>query len=166
MAYTSRFNELDLLIPELQALAVPGIDPIVSSTFVGVIAVKAVTAYELAIKDILEEFSEKKHKVFGFYVKMKLERLNGKIMYSNLKGELVKAFGEKYNCRFQTKIQEKTVEVLARERVDLVNTYNNLIQCRNQLVHHGVITLTFYEVVKAYQLGKIVLEALDGAMKR
>lgn len=166
MAYTDRFNELDILIPRLQALAVPGLDPLIVSTFVGVIAVKAVTAYELAIKDILEEFSSKKNRVFGVFVKTKLGRLNGRIMCSDLSGDLVKSFGEKYHRRFQRKIQEKTAAVMTREKVDLVNTYNNIIQCRHQLVHLGVITLTLNEAANSYQIGKAVLEALDETMRR
>ncbi|MBO5614751.1 MAG: hypothetical protein J5932_01335 [Prevotella sp.] len=55
MAYTSRFASVDLLITQLQTLVQPGIDPLVLSSWAGLVAVKAVTAYELAIKDIFEE---------------------------------------------------------------------------------------------------------------
>ena len=65
MAYQNRFSSVDLLINQLLSLASqPGIDPLVLSSMAGIVAVEAVTAYELAIKDIFEDFSNRKHKIF------------------------------------------------------------------------------------------------------
>jgi hypothetical protein len=40
-------------------------DAFITSRYVGFVAVAGTTAYELAIKEIFLEFSERKHKVLG-----------------------------------------------------------------------------------------------------
>lgn len=166
MAYQSRFNNVDLLIAQLTPIAQSGIDPLVLSAMAGIVAVEAVTAYELAIKDIFEEFARKKNKVFGCFVKYSVGRLNGRIKYQEIKDNMVKAFGEKYLHRFVAKKEQKTANVFATEHVDLVQTYDNLVLGRHQFVHVGVLTMTLQEAIKNYNIGKELISALDEAMKR
>lgn len=166
MAYTSRFGSVDLLINQLQLLVQPDTDPLVLSSWAGLVAVKAVTAYELAIKDIFEDFARGKHKVFGTFVKSTYSRLNGRILYKDVKDGLVQPYGDKYSKKLVQKKDSKTSEVLASDGVDLVNTYNNLIQCRHQLVHSGTFNLAFHEAVRSYRIGKKLIEVFDETMKR
>ena len=166
MAYTSRFASVDLLISQLQPLVQPGTEPLVLSSWAGLVAVKAVTAYELAIKDIFEEFARGKHKVFGTFVKSTYSRLNGRIVYKDVKDGLLKPYGDKYSQKLVKKKDAKTAEVLASEGVDLVTTYNNLIECRHQLVHAGTFNMAFDEAVRSYQIGKKLIEVFDETMKR
>jgi hypothetical protein len=166
MAYQNRFNCVDLLINQLTPLVQPGTDPLLLSAMAGIIAVEAVTAYELAVKDIFEEFSHKKNIVFGSFVKSSFSRLNGRIKYQEIKENMVKAFGEKYVKRFVQKKDAKTAIVLTNEHVDLVQTYDNLVLGRHKFVHAGVLTLTLQEAVKNYKIGKELIAALDEAMKR
>lgn len=166
MAYTSRFASVDLLITQLQTLVQPGIDPLVLSSWAGLVAVKAVTAYELAIKDIFEEFAKGKNKVFGTFVKATYSRLNGRIVYKDVKDGLVKPYGEKYSKKLVKKKDAKTIEVMSSDGVDLVSTYNNLIECRHQLVHAGTFNMPFDEAVRSFQIGKKLIEVFDETMKR
>lgn len=166
MAFRNRFNSVDLLITQLTSIAQPGIDPLVLSAMAGIVAVEAVTAYELAIKDILEDFSYKKNKVFGSFVKSSLGRLNGRIKYQEIKDNMVKAFGDKYHKRFVAKKDIKTARVMAAEHVDLVQTYDNLVIGRHQFVHAGNLTMTLQEAIRYYNIGKELIEALDEAMRR
>lgn len=166
MAYTSRFASVDLLISQLQPLVTAAIDPMVLSSWAGIVAVEAVTAYELAIKDIFENFAKKKHKVFGTFVKATYSRLNGRITYKDLKDGLVKPYGTKYSTKLVRKKEAKTASVMASDGVDLITTYNNLIECRHQLVHAGVFTMSFPEAVRAYQIGKKMIEVFDETKKR
>ena len=166
MGYTSKFRSVDLLIRQLQPLVQPEIDPLVLSSWAGLIAVKAVTAYELAIKDIFEEFAKGKHKVFGAFVKSTYSKLNGRILYKDVKDGLVKPYGEKYSKKLLQKKDAKTAEILASDGVDLVNTYNNLIECRHQLVHAGMFNMSFDEAVRSYQIGKKLIDVIDETMKR
>lgn len=166
MAYQNRFNSVDLLISQLMPFAQQGTDPLILSAMAGIVAVEAVTAYELAIKDIFEEFSRKKNKVFGNYVRSSMSRLNGRIKYQEIKDNMVNTFGEKYQRRFVVKKELKTKNVLALEHVDLVQTYDNLILGRHLFVHVGNLTMTLQEAIKNYNIGKELIAALDEAMKR
>lgn len=166
MAYTSRFRGVDLQINKLQAQVTPETDPLVLSSLAGLVAVTAVTAYELAIKDIFEEFARRKHKVFGTFVKSTYSKLNGRILYNDVKEGLVKHFGDKYSKKLVKKKDVKTALILASEGVDLVQTYNNLIECRHQLVHAGNFTMSFDESVRSYQIGKKLIEVFDETMRR
>lgn len=166
MAYQNRFNSVDLLIAQLAPIAQPGTDPLVLSAMAGIVAVEAVTAYELAIKDIFEDFSRKKNKVFGCFVQSSLGRLNGRIRYQEIRDNMVKAFGDKYHKRFVDKKDLKTAIVMANEHVDLVQTYDNLVLGRHQFVHAGRLTMTLQEAIRYYNIGKDLIAALDETMKR
>lgn len=157
---------MDLLISQLRPMVSPTIDPLVLSSWAGIVAVNAVTAYELAIKDIFKDFAYMKHKVFGTFVQTTYTKLNGRIKYCDIKKELVKPYGEKYAQKLVHKKEVKTAEVFASEGVDLVQTYDNLIECRHQLVHSGVFTMSFDEAVHSYQVGKILIDVVDETMKR
>lgn len=165
MPYRNRFGAVDLLIKQLLPFDQPGTDQMVLSSMAGIIAVEAVTAYELAIKDIFEEFAKKKNKVFGVFVKASYERINGRIKYNDIK-QSVKQFGDKYKNRLVAKMTLKTKEVLRKKGVDLVSKYDNLIEGRHQFVHKGGLTLTLSEAVDNYEIGKYLIAVLDETMKR
>lgn len=164
MAYSSRFNGVDLLITQLQPLVMPTTDPLILSSWAGIIAVEAITAYELAIKDICEDFAKRKHKVFATFVKSSYSRLNGRISYKDIRAGIVKPYGDKYLKRLVNKTDNKTKVVMATEKVDLVRTYDNLITCRHQFVHAGVLTMSFSEAVKSYQIGKNLIDVIHETM--
>lgn len=167
MAYQNRFNGLDVLISQLTPLSQQqGVDPMVLSSMAGIVAVEAVTAFELAIKDIFEEFSKKKHKVFGSFVKSTFSRLNGRIKYQEIKDNMVKAYGEKYFQRFVARKDLKTQTVFIASGVDLVQTYDNLVLGRHRFVHSGELTMTLTEAINSYNIGKELIAALDEAMRR
>lgn len=167
MAYQNRFIPVDLLIAQLLPLASqPGVDPLVLSAMAGIVAVEAVTAYELAIKDIFEDFSVRKNKVFGCFVKSTYNRLNGRIKYQEIKDNMVKSYGDKYLQKFVSKKDLKSRVVFATEHVDLVQTYDSLILGRHTFVHSGNLTMTLAEAIRYYTIGKQLILALDETMKR
>lgn len=71
-----------------------------------------------------------------------------------------------YTLSLVQKKDAKTAEILASDGVDLVNTYNNLIECRHQLVHAGMFNMPFDEAVRSYQIGKKLIDVIDETMKR
>lgn len=164
MAYLSHFSEVDLLIAQL-APTIPTItDSMVKANFSGMLSVRAVTAYELAVKDILIDFSQKKHLVFGTYVDSSLSRLNGKVGYQDLQ-DCVKKFGAKYVEKFKNEIS-KSSAALSSSHIDLLSSYDNLIKSRHNFIHRGVVTLSWDETYNNYIVGKQVIESLNRAMKR
>jgi hypothetical protein len=99
--YQSNFLHADEIITHLGSLRGPGLNPLLESKYVGFVAVACVTVFEMAIKEILVSFADKKHSVFGNYVKKRCERMNGKIQIDNLKDEYIAPFGPKYKERFE-----------------------------------------------------------------
>lgn len=165
MAYLSHFYEVDLLITQLAPTILTITDDMVKANFAGMLSVRAVTAYELAVKDIFIDFSRKKHKVFGTYVDSSLSRLNGKVGYQDIQN-FVKKYGSKYLDKFKNEVGKFSSALLESSHVDLLSSYDNLIKGRHSFVHQGTVILSWEETRNNYVIGKQVIEALNNAMKR
>lgn len=166
MPYTDRFIATDNLIVHLSSVIGSITDASILASYAGFLSVSAVTVYELAIKDIFNEFAKKKNKVFGSFIENHFGRINGRIKLNELKDQHVKRFGDKYFKRFQKKLDEKENLNLISFHVSIEALYTNLIQCRHDFVHKGAPTLTVNEVISSYNFGKEVIHSLNEAMKR
>jgi RiboL-PSP-HEPN len=167
MPYTDKFIPADNLVAHLTPV-VPTIivNPAISSAYAGFLSVSAVTVYELAIKDIFNDFSKKKHKVFGEFTEKYFLKINGRIKLDDLRGQHIKLFGSKYLTKFDSLLGTKQTATLAASHVSIRDNYNNLITCRHEFVHAGNPTLSITEVIDCYTTGKEVLHVLNNAMKR
>lgn len=87
MPYRDRFALVEDYLAHVDPMMDAIADPFVQARYIGFIAISAVTAYELAIKDILYDFADKKHVVLGEVIRSRLLRLNGKIKLDDLKKE-------------------------------------------------------------------------------
>jgi hypothetical protein len=166
MPYTSRFAATDALITHLSTVIPHITDPQLKANYAGFLSVSAVTVFELAVKDIFIDFSEKKHKAFGVFTASHFHRINGRIKLVNLRDEHVISFGEKYLIKFKAYLDLEEETVMRASRVSVKSAYSNLIVCRHNYVHEGSPTLSFAEIQSFYALGKRVLDCLDRAMKR
>jgi len=142
-------------------------DDFVKTRFTGFLAVNAVTVFELCIKDILIEFSEKKHNVFGVYTSNQLKRINGRIKISDI-NELVKKFGDKYSKRFERNINITENNENQFSGKSVTSSYGNLIVWRHKFAHEGEIpnNATYTEAKNSYYLGKKVIHVLSDSMVR
>lgn len=168
MAYSEHFKSADDMISHLNSVIGGITDPFITSRYIGLVAVLAVTVYELAIKEIFYEFAQKKNKVFGNFVYNSFRRMNGRIRLKVIKEQYLPRFGDKYLLRFEKKIK-KTEERSIRERKGSVKTsYGNIITWRNKFAHEGEIpsTPTYEEATKAYFTGKTVIDCLAETMRR
>jgi hypothetical protein len=168
MPYSEHFQLADDYIRHLDSTIGAISDPFIQSRYTGFLAVSAVTVYELAIKTIFVDFSEKKHRLLKNFTSAFFERINGRIKTDIIKKEYVSKFGDKYVKKFQENLQKKEQEVLARDRVSVLTSYKNIIEWRNQFAHEGIIpsTATYDEVKKAYNIGKHVIDSLADSMRR
>jgi hypothetical protein len=166
MPYTDRFIDTDNLLGHLNTVVTSVTDSTVLSSYAGFLSVSAITVYELAIKDIFNEFAIKKNKSFGNFVEKHFGKINGRILLDDLRGQHIKPFGDKYLRQFDNKLITKEANILISSRVSMKECYKNLIICRHKFVHGGSPTLTYNEVVNFYQYGKGVIECLNLAMKR
>jgi len=168
MAYTDHYNITDDIITHLNTV-VPGItDPFLTSRYTGLVAISAVTVYELAIKEIFIDFAQKKHNVFGTFTEGHFNRINGRIKNKDIKDDYIKKFGEKYLRRYTRKLNEVETRILTVQRVSLKNSYANLLNWRNEFAHGGNMPThaTFNEVVSSYQLGKELIKCIAESMQR
>lgn len=163
MAYSDKFNDVDVLITGLSPI-IPQLSSDLQSKIVGFLAVNAVTAFELAVKEILIDYANSRHSDFGYFITEYLHRLNGKIAIPDLKNE-IKKYGTQYPIAFETELQAKEREVRKNNNDEMRPCYQNLLTCRHSFVHSSRITLTISECIYNYKIGKNVIEALYNTMK-
>lgn len=168
MAYQDNFQHADDVIAHLSALVLSLQDPLLRIKYVGFVSVAAVTVYEMAIKSIFIEFATKKHHIVKSLTKKYFERINGRIGAASIKDDYVSMFGQRYLLRYKKKLAANKAAYLKKNHRDFVNSYNNLITWRNAFSHQGELstTVTFDEVVQAYEDGKEMVRCLAESMVR
>ena len=168
MSYTSQFAHADAVMTHLAGF-VPGLcDPQLQQKYIGFASVAAITVYELAIKDIFVDFASKKHVVLEEFVKTFFRRINGRVSPDVIVGKYVPHFGVKYTNRYKKRLKSESAHYLRKNKRDFVNSYRNLLTWRHNFVHAGQLTttVTFAEVVQAYEDGKHLIHCLAACMTR
>lgn len=168
MTYTDHFAIADDFIVHLDGIMAEIGDPFLQGRYLGFVVLSAVTVFELAIKEVLLQFAEKKHRVLGNMARSKLDQINGRIKLASLRSEFVKPFGEKYLQRFNKKLSEAEVRSLRAGNGSITASYGNIIQWRHDFVHQGVEprTTNYEEVKAAYRRAKEVVHCLNDTMVR
>ncbi len=166
MPYQDYFQIADDVIVHLDAVVKSINDPFISSRYVGLVAISAVTTYELAIKDIFINFAEKKHRVFGNFTRSHFERINGRIKVRTIREDYITRFGDKYVRRFKVKLDQYEIQYLRQHSVSIKSSYGNIIAWRHAFVHQGQIQATYQEAVQSYKAGKEVIHCLFQTMQR
>lgn len=168
MAYQSNFVHADEIIAHLGGLRGPNLDPLLESKYVGFVAVACVTVFEMAIKEILVSFADKKHLVLGNFVRNRCERMNGRIQIDSLKQDYISPLGIKYKERFDRKVSECAKSVLQTKHRDIRVSYRNIILWRHGFAHSGATggNATWAEVVQAYEDGKEIVHCLNQSLVR
>ncbi len=166
MPYQNYFQIADDVIKHLNTFVGSIEDPFISSRYVGLVAISAVTAYELAIKDIFINFAEKKHKIFGSFTRSHFERINGRIKIKTIRKDYIARFGDKYVRRFEVKIDQYEKQYLRQHHISITSSYGNIIAWRHVFVHQGQIQATYQEAAQSYEAGKEVIHCLFKTMQR
>lgn len=167
MTYTNHFQHADDIVAHLNTVVPALQDPLLQAKYVGFVAVAAVTVYELAIKEIFQEFGTKKHKVLGTFVESHFARINGRIKLKVIKDDYVEKFGDKYKKRFVRNLDKDFAEFMSRNKRDILNSYTNLIIWRNEFAHEGRFNTnaTYDEAIQSYEDGKEVIHCLARSMR-
>lgn len=168
MPYADRFAQVEDYLAHLDPMMAAIADPFVQGRYIGFIATSAVTAYELAIKDIFYAFADKKHNVLGNVKRAKFFRLNGKIKLDDLKKEHVKSFGDRYLVRFKRNLEAVDDAYVRAHGNSPKTAYNNVITWRHTFVHEGEPpnTTNYEEIKRNYLAGKEVVHCLSTTMVR
>ncbi len=168
MSYTDRFALVEDYLSHVDPVMATITAPFVEARYTGFIAISAVTAYELAIKDIFYAFADRKHLVLGEVTRARFVRLNGKIKLDDLKKDHVKMFGVKYLNKFIKNLEETENEYVILNSKSPRSAYNNVIVWRNQFVHEGTLpnTTNYAGIKDQYTAGKEVIHCLFRSMVR
>jgi hypothetical protein len=168
MPYQDHFKHADDVVLHLNTVVPTLQDPLLKVKYIGFVTIASVTVYELAIKDIFIEFSQKKHKVLGNFAGNFFERINGRVKTKVIQDEYLRKFGDKYVERFKKKLDECARLYMSTHRRDIRSAYANLITWRNDFAHEGKVntTATYAEIVQSYEDGKEVIHCLANTMIR
>lgn len=168
MSYLDSFKHADDIVAHLDTVVPSIADPLLRAKYVGVVAVAAVTVYELSIKTVFVDFADRKHRVFGTFTDSHFNRINGRISLKALKDEHIRLFGEKYLLRFKKKLGERSAMYLRLNRRDFRSSYGNIVSWRHSFAHQGKVstTATYEEAVQSYVDGKEVVHCLAESMVR
>ena len=168
MPYTDRFSLVEDYLIHLDPMMAGIADPFIQGRYLGFVLISAVTVYELAIKDIFYEFSDKKHSVLGNFARAKFDQLNGRIKLNSLRNEHIGMFGRKYVERFDKKLDKVEDASLRGGQGSVKASYGNVISWRHTFVHEGnpPNTTNYSEVKRAYAAGKNVIHCLNESMVR
>jgi hypothetical protein len=166
--YSDHFKLADDLIDHLDSVLVGMHDPFIASRYAGFVAVCSVTVLEMALKAILCDFAEAKHKVLGTFCAKHFERINGRIGLDTIVGEYLPRFGTKYQSKFQRALEKLEIEQLRTTGGSVKQSYRNLLTWRNGFSHGGNVpqNATYHEVKLAYVRGKTVMDCLASCMRR
>jgi hypothetical protein len=167
MSLRKHFKLADDIITHLNTVVRSIPDPFIGSRYTGLVSIAAVTVYELCIKEIFCEFSQKKDKAFGIFVENYFKRISGRIKYQIICEDYLKKFGDKYYKKFKERSNSAEEICLRDYGNSIFNSYNNIIEWRNQFAHEGTIptTATYEEVTKSYEIGKNIVIILKEIMK-
>lgn len=168
MAYTDHFRTSDDLIVHLDTVISSLKDPFLESRYTGFLAVSCVTVLELALKNIFMERAHAKHIVLGNFCRQYFDRINGRIMLNDIKGDYLGKFGTKYCKRFTERLEDIEKTALSSHQGSVKSSYGNLIVWRHSFAHEGVIpqNANYAGVKKGYQCGKIVMACLESCLHR
>lgn len=168
MSFEDRFTLADDYLTHVDGVILGLPDDFIRSRYLGFLAISAVTAYELAIKDIIYRFSDQKHRALGELARSRFDRLNGQIKLSDLRKRHIVSFGQKYCDRFDRELQSVERASQAARTGSVRSSYGNLITWRHNFVHEGVWpnTATYGDLRSAYDHGKELIRCIDRAMRR
>lgn len=168
MSHTARFVVSDQYVQHVDSVIGTIQDPLIRSRYAGFLAVTAVTVFELAFKDIVFDFAEKKHIVFGNHLRASYDKLNGRISLSDIRNNHIARFGEKYKTRFDKRLAKKEKQSLTSGGGSIKSSYGNLVTWRNGFVHGGELpsTATFEEARRNYFLSKELFACLEDCLVR
>lgn len=163
--YSKFFNTTDFIISNINH-DINNVSPLSQQVLASSICVLAFATYENSIKSIFKNFCSSKSPEFGDFFASKYEKINGKIGRDILKNEFIKHFGKKYVDNFDSLVNSEHELHLDKNIGSVKNSYDNLILWRHDIAHAAILirNATYFDVIKAYNLGKIVIDCLYVAL--
>ena len=162
------FSTSDQLMARLDNAVTALDDEYYKTRFVGYVAVSAVTAFEVNIRDKVIDFSSRKHNVFGNFTSAVFEKTNAKVKLEMLRNDFLSRFGERYLKRFNKALDTIEKDQMVAGSGSVKNAYANIINWRHVFVHQGELPqyASYEEARSAYEHGKLVIACFCDALHR
>ncbi len=153
------FSRVDLFIKETDALVSGGnVSDFAKAHLAGAIAVMSSATFELCIKEILYDFSQKRDVVFGAYVRNNYAKLNGRIQTDDLKNDFLKKCGGLFKDRFQDELDRIKNQAKQSGQRDPAESYNSLVMHRHKFAHELNTQISYEDVKEIYRSGIVVID--------
>ena len=158
------FSKIDSLVAEIDGL-VP------SSTYravqfradlAGLLVVAMAATYESCVKEILYDFANRHHVIFGGFALRNYEKLNSRIQVKDLK-QYCKLFDPTIEARFKSDLAGRKSAILGRIGKNLETSYEQILSWRHDFAHAGIRHTTIEEAAFTHRVGKRVLYIFDDA---
>lgn len=161
MAYQDHFRLVDDVSTHFDG-AVNSVDPFLQSRYAGFYAVASAAVVELALKEIVVQFAQENHPLFGEYVANNYERINGRVNLSQIHSEHLKHFGQKFQRRFKNLLLRVDRYYIVNHGYSVKHSYEALFTCRHQFAHEGSVpdSSGYADIKRGYEAGKVVLACL------
>lgn len=158
------FEKIDSLINEIETIVPATTYQTIQfrADLAGLLVVAIASAYETCVKDVLFEFANKKHIVFGGFTQRNYEKLSSKVRVNDLRN-YCKLFDPDIKIEFNRVLAARKAALLGRVGKDIEKSYEQILDWRHDFAHAGVRATTIEEAAATHRVGKRVLFAFDEA---
>lgn len=128
----------------------------------GLLVVAIAASYEACVKETLVRYANQYHPEFGIFAQNQFKRLNSRVRLHDLHG-YTKTFGDASNQKFGTLVRAHRHKIRERVGIDIVQSYEQILNWRHDFAHEGVRNTTVEEAMATHRRGKRVLYLFDAA---
>jgi|LNAP01.1.fsa_nt_gb hypothetical protein len=129
----------------------------------GLLVVAIASSYENCVKDILIRHATSRHESFGEFALRHYDRLNSKITLDDLNRYCKLFHGDA--DKFKMDLNKRNGRVLNRARVDIKQSYTQILSWRHDFAHAGHRNTTVEEAFKTHLAAKRVLYVFDDSFE-
>lgn len=160
----SHFSRIDNLAREINELVPNGGYKQVQfrADLAGLLVVAMAATYETCVKDVLYDFANRHHIVFGAFTQRNYEKLNSRIRLDDLK-KYCRLFDDSISQRFKTLLADRKNKILGRSGTNIETSYDQILTWRHDFAHAGIRNTTIEEAIKTHRAAKRVLYTFDAA---
>jgi RiboL-PSP-HEPN len=130
----------------------------------GLYVVAVAAAYESCVKEIIINYANRHHKVFGQYALANYEKLNSRINMNDLH-RYAKVFDPSIGKNFKEILNKKKYDINYKIGKDIEKAYIQILSWRHDFAHAGKRNTTLEEAVYTHNLGLRVIYCFDKAFQ-
>lgn len=161
------FKKIDELIDEINQI-VPANASYRTVQFradlAGLLVVAMAATYETCVKEVLYNYANHHHSVFGSFTQKNYGKLNSKIAIRDLK-KYCEYFGEEILISFKAKLTKNKQYILNKTGKNIESSYEQILTWRHDFAHAIIRNTTIEEATKTHMYGKRILNIFAESFK-